>query len=95
METEKSINDFILTDKEITQAITIMERKRIKERLKRIGAGLETSYYTRELNTIQTNSDFAPTVKVFGADGQSTKHLSLNKESASDLVNWLKVNFNV
>jgi len=95
METEKSINDFILTDKEITQAITIMERKRIKERLKRINTGLETSYYTRELNTIQTNSDFAPTVKVFGADGQSTKHLSLNKESASDLVNWLKVNFNV
>ena len=95
METEKSINDFILTDKEITQAITIMERKRIKERLKRINTGLETSYYTRELNTIQTNSDFAPTVKVFGADGQSTKHLSLNKESASDLVNWLKENFNV
>ena len=95
METKKSINDFILTDEEIAQVIKIAERKRIKERLQRIGAGLEASYYTRELNKIQTNSDFAPTVKVFGADGQSTKHLSLNKESASDLVNWLKVNFNV
>ena len=95
METKKVLMILFLQMKKLHKLLKIAERKRIKERLQRIDAGLEASYYTRELNKIQTNSDFAPTVKVFGADGQSTKHLSLNKESASDLVNWLKVNFNV
>ena len=34
MKTTETLQDFILTDQEITQAITIAERKRLKERFK-------------------------------------------------------------
>lgn len=51
------------------------------------------SYYTRELNKVQTNSDYAPTVQIVGANGERTKHLSINKESAKDLIKWLQDNF--
>ncbi len=56
------------------------------------------SYYREQLNKISINpkSEYASSVKVFGnGNGEDTKHLSLNQESAQDLINWLKDNFNI
>lgn len=52
------------------------------------------SYYTRELNKIKTNGTYPPTFKMV-TDSDSTKNLSLNNQSAKDLINWLKKEFSL
>lgn len=53
----------------------------------------EVSYYQRELNRINVNGEYPPSIIVFDGNGDKTKQLSLNKESAKDLIQWLKNNF--
>jgi len=54
-----------------------------------------TSYYQNELSKVKPHAtEYAPTIKVFAnGNGENTKHLSLNKESAEVLVKWLTTNF--
>ena len=51
------------------------------------------SYYKRELEQIDTKNQYAPTVQIKDANGNKTKWLDINKESAQDLVVWLQNNF--
>jgi hypothetical protein len=53
------------------------------------------NYYEKELNQIDLKSlkDFPPTIKVFAMNGQDTKHISLNNESATALIEWLQKNY--
>jgi hypothetical protein len=52
-------------------------------------------YYTYELNKVKVGlTEYAPTIKVFAnGNGDNTKNLSLNKESAAVLIKWLTDNF--
>jgi len=50
-------------------------------------------YYSDELKRISTKSEFPAQVKLSDAEGNKTKFLSLNKESAKVLVEWLTTNF--
>jgi hypothetical protein len=54
-----------------------------------------TSYYLRELkNVTPSATNYAPTIKVFAnGNGQDTNHISLNEQSATALIEWLKENF--
>lgn len=53
-----------------------------------------SNYYQKELETIKKgNNDFAPSIKIFGTDGNNTKHISLNEESAKALIEWLNKNY--
>jgi len=54
---------------------------------------IEKNYYSGELAKINTNSEFAPTIKITGSNGNQTKQLSINKESAEVLIKWLQNNF--
>lgn len=53
------------------------------------------NYYKEELNKINPKlTEYAPTIKVFAnGNGQDTKNLSLNKDSAKELIKWLNDNF--
>lgn len=53
------------------------------------------NYYLSELNKIDPlQTIYAPTVKIFAnGNGQDTKHITLNKESAEALIYWLNKNF--
>jgi hypothetical protein len=53
------------------------------------------NYYEKQLNQIDLKSlkDFPPTIKVFAMNGQDTKHISLNEESANALIEWLQKNY--
>lgn len=53
------------------------------------------TYYKDQLNKVQPHkTEYAPTIKVFAnGNGEDTKNLSLNKESALALVEWLTKNF--
>ena len=53
------------------------------------------NYYEKQLNQIDLKSlkDFPPTIKVFAMNGQDTKHISLNEESATALIVWLQKNY--
>jgi hypothetical protein len=53
------------------------------------------NYYQKELQQIDLKSlkDFTPSIKVFAMNGQDTKHISLNKESATALIEWLQKNY--
>lgn len=53
------------------------------------------TYYKDQLNKVTPNkTEFAPTIKVFAnGNGEDTKHLNLNKESAEVLIEWLTKNF--
>lgn len=53
------------------------------------------NYYQNELNKVKPHeTPYAPTVKVFAnGNGEDTKHLSLNKESAKALIKWLETNY--
>jgi hypothetical protein len=51
-----------------------------------------SNYYLSELKAINTRSPYAPTFQV-KSEGHTTKHLSLNKESAAALVSWLIENY--
>ena len=53
----------------------------------------EVSYYQKQLNSIDINGEYPPSIIVYDGQGGSTKQLSLNKESAKDLIQWLKNNF--
>jgi len=52
------------------------------------------NYYTDQLNKIDLTTGFPATVKITNCD-TNTKFLSLNDESATALVKWLKENYNV
>jgi len=55
------------------------------------------NYYEGQLNNIEVGkTEFAPTFKIFAnGNGADTKHLSLNNDSATELVKWLSKNFDV
>ena len=50
------------------------------------------NYYQLELNKVNTKSEYPPTIKINSITG-NTKNLTLNKESAEILINWLQINF--
>ena len=52
-------------------------------------------YYQKQLEKVEVNkTEFAPNIKVFAnGNGEDTKYLSLNKESAEVLIKWLTDNF--
>lgn len=54
-----------------------------------------TNYYKGQLSNVKVGAtEYSPTVKVFvNGNGHDTKHMDLNKESATVLVEWLKDNF--
>lgn len=54
-----------------------------------------TNYYLDQLNKVKPGlTDYAPSIKVFAnGNGEDTKHLSLNEESAAVLIDWLKNNY--
>jgi hypothetical protein len=53
------------------------------------------TYYEQELDKVNVGqTEFAPTIKIFAnGNGENTKHLSLNEESARILIHWLSKNF--
>jgi len=53
------------------------------------------NYYASELKKVEVGkTEFTPTIKVFAnGNGENTKHIDLNAESAKVLVDWLQVNF--
>lgn len=53
------------------------------------------TYYKDQFNRIEVGkTEYAPTVKIFAnGNGEDTKNISLNKESAKDLIKWLSDNF--
>lgn len=55
----------------------------------------QPEYYNYELSKVQVGlTEYSPTIKVFAnGNGDDTKHLSLNNESAKVLIEWLKNNF--
>lgn len=58
----------------------------------------ETSkYYNSELSKVNIGAtEYTPTFKIFAnGNGQDTKHISLNNESAKELINFLQANFNL
>lgn len=54
-----------------------------------------STYYQNELDKVQPNkTEYNSTIKVFAnGNGQDTKHLSLNKDSAKVLIEWLQKNY--
>lgn len=54
-----------------------------------------SEYYKNQLDNVKPNlTQYAPTVKIFAnGNGQDTKHLSLNNESAKVLIEWLETNY--
>jgi len=55
----------------------------------------KSNYYLDQLNRVKPGlTEYSPTVKIFAnGNGEDTKHLSLNDESAKELIQWLKNNF--
>ena len=51
------------------------------------------NYYQKQLEVIDTKNEYAPTIQIKDANGDKTKWLDINKESAQDLVVWLQNNF--
>lgn len=53
------------------------------------------NYYIGELLKVNPKlTEYAPTIKIFAnGNGEDTKHLNLNKDSAEVLINWLTENF--
>lgn len=53
------------------------------------------TYYKTELTKVRPNlTQYPPTIKIFSnGNGEDTKHLSLNEESAKVLIDWLKKNY--
>ena len=51
-----------------------------------------TAYYRDELAKIETTSEYAPTMRITSATG-NTKYININKESAAELIQWLTINF--
>lgn len=60
-----------------------------------ISREVETNYYANQLDKVKIGmTEYRPTIKVFAnGNGEDTKHMSLNDESAKTLIQWLKNNF--
>lgn len=54
-----------------------------------------TDYYKGQLANVNVGvTEYSPTIKVFAnGNGDDTKHLDLNKDSANVLIDWLNDNF--
>jgi hypothetical protein len=54
-----------------------------------------SNYYKNQLANVKPfATEYAPIIKVFAnGNGNDTKHLSLNEESAKVLVEWLTENY--
>ena len=52
------------------------------------------NYYREQLEKIDRKSQYAPTVQLKSVDAK-TNHLSLNDESATELVRWLKQHYHI
>jgi plasmid stabilization system protein ParE len=52
-----------------------------------------TNYYKKQLEKIDTKNEYAPTILIQDANGNKTKYLNLNQESARVLIEWLQENF--
>ena len=55
----------------------------------------QSKYYRSELAKVKPGmTEYSPTVKIFAnTNGEDTKHISLNNESAKVLIEWLQNNF--
>lgn len=53
----------------------------------------QDNYYMSELNRINFNSNYSPTFQFKDSEGNMTKNLNLNKESATALKQWIDLNF--
>jgi hypothetical protein len=53
------------------------------------------NYYQKQLDQVNAgNKNEAPSIKIFSPkNGQDTKHISLNEESATALIEWLRKNY--
>ena len=51
------------------------------------------NYYEKELSRIVTTTEYAPKIKVTNPQGEDTKYMDLNPESAKALIEWLQTNF--
>ena len=51
------------------------------------------NYYQKQLEVIDTKNEYAPTIQIKDANGDKTKNMDLNKDSAKVLVVWLQNNF--
>ena len=51
------------------------------------------NYYQDQLNVIDTKNEYAPTIQIKDANGDKTKNMDLNEDSAKVLVVWLQNNF--
>jgi hypothetical protein len=53
-------------------------------------------YYKEEFNKIKQTTQYAPTVKIFAngnGECKDTNHISLNTESATELIEYLALNY--
>ena len=50
------------------------------------------SYYTDQLNRVNTKQEYPPTFKINSVEGE-TKWMNLNQESAQELIDWLMENY--
>lgn len=54
------------------------------------------NYYREQLERINPKGEYAPTIQIKdGGSDARTNNLNLNDESASELVRWLKMHFNI
>ena len=56
-----------------------------------------STFYESQFNAIEVGKTiYPPTFKIFAnGNGLDTKHLSLNNDSARELVKWLTKNFDI
>ena len=77
--------------------LNIMKTKQINNQYAEALAGVSeqiNNYYAEQLARVNTNSEYAPKIKVFSEEGgKDTNFMNLNKESAQALIEWLKTNF--
>lgn len=48
------------------------------------------TYYERELSKINQFNEYAPTIKLTDANGDSTKNINISPDSANDIINAIK-----
>lgn len=48
------------------------------------------TYYSNQLKQIKTNTGYAPTLVIADSEGNKTKHIDINPESAKALIGWLQ-----
>ena len=51
------------------------------------------NFYKGEISRIDTNTGYAPHIKVADSNGGATKFISLNPESAKVMIDWLTDNY--